>query len=135
MRSLTGQLIAADSVSSTGGFSTLVRTFRTRLPVTTSPTVVTIAGFARNANGRRDVTRYASGALRVDTVAVVAGYTNPLPNGGKVADALYFPRNDRLYLTNIDEVLGTTERGCVRDRGRRTNAACRSIGCGSSEGD
>ena len=53
VRSLTGQLITADSVSSTGGFSTLVRTFRTRLPVTTFPTVVTIAGFARNANGRR----------------------------------------------------------------------------------
>ena len=39
---------------------------------------------------------------RLDTVAVVAGYTNPLPNGGTVADAIYFPRNDRLYLTNID---------------------------------
>ncbi|MEQ1693081.1 MAG: hypothetical protein ABMA00_17460 [Gemmatimonas sp.] len=102
VRTISGQLIFADSVSSTGGFSTLVRTFRTRLPVTTFPTSVTIAGFARNANGRRDVTRYASGALRLDTVAVVAGYTNPLPNGGKVADALYFPRNDRLYLTNIE---------------------------------
>ncbi|MBL0170258.1 MAG: hypothetical protein IPP90_05905 [Gemmatimonadaceae bacterium] len=102
VRSFAGQLITADSVSSTGGFSTLVRTFRTRLPVTTFPTSVTITGFARNANGRRDVTRYSSGALRFDTVAVVAGYTNPLPNGGKVADALYFPRNDRLYLTNIE---------------------------------
>ncbi len=102
VRSITGQLITADSISSTGAFSTLLRTFRTRLPVTTFPTIVTITGFARNANGRRDVTRYASGALRLDTVAVVAGFTNPLPNGGKVADALYFPRNDRLYLTNIE---------------------------------
>jgi hypothetical protein len=102
VRNFSGQLIAADSVSSTGGFSTLVRTFRTRLPVTSFPTNVLITGFARNANGRRDVTRYASGAVRLDTVAVVAGYTNPLPNGGKVADALYFPRNDRLYLTNIE---------------------------------
>ncbi len=102
VRSITGQLITADSISSTGAFSTLLRTFRTRLPVTTFPTIVTVTGFARNANGRRDVTRYASGALRLDTVAVVAGFTNPLPNGGKVADALYFPRNDRLYLTNIE---------------------------------
>lgn len=102
VRSLSGQLIAADSVTSTGAFSTLVRTFQTRLPVTSFPTNVTVTGFARNANGRRDVTRYTSGAVRFDTVAVVAGYTKPLPNGGKVADALYFPRNDRLYLTNIE---------------------------------
>lgn len=102
VRSITGQLLAADSVSSTGAFSTLVRTFQTRLNVTTYPTRVTVTGFARNANGRRDVTRYASGAVRTDTVSVVAGYTKPLPNGGQVADALYFPRNDRLYLTNIE---------------------------------
>jgi hypothetical protein len=102
VRSTTGQLIAADSVSSTGAFSTLVRTFKTRLNVNVFPTSVTVTGFARNTNGRRDVSRYASGAVRLDTVAIVAGYTNPLPSGGKVADALYFPRNDRLYLTNIE---------------------------------
>ena len=102
VRSLTGQLIVADSVSSNGSFSTLVRTFRTRLPITVFPTLVTVAGFARNANGRREVVRTSSGALRLDTVTVVAGFTNPLPAGGQVADALYFPRNDRLYLTNIE---------------------------------
>jgi hypothetical protein len=32
---------------------------------------------------------------------VVAGSTKPLPGGGNVADALYHPRTDRLYLTNI----------------------------------
>jgi hypothetical protein len=102
VRSLSGQLISADSVTSTGAFSTLVRTFKTRLAVSSFPTLVSVTGFARNTNGKRDVARFASGALRADTVAVVAGYTNPLPNGGKVADALYFPRNDRLYLTNIE---------------------------------
>lgn len=102
VRTLTGQLIAADSISSTGAFSTLVRTFVTRLPVTVFPTNVTVTGFAVNTNGRRDVTRYPSGAVRLDTAAIVAGFTNPLPNGGKIADALYFPRNDRLYLTNIE---------------------------------
>ena len=75
---------------------------RTRVPVTVFPTTVTVTGFARNTNGRRDVARFTSGAARLDTVSVVAGFTNPLPNGGKVADALYFPRNDRLYLTNIE---------------------------------
>ncbi|BAH39555.1 MAG TPA: hypothetical protein DGD08_14625 [Gemmatimonas aurantiaca] len=102
VRTPTGQLLVADSVSSDGRFSTLVRTFRTRIPVATFPMHVNVFGFARNANGRRDVARFPSGSLRQDTVIVVAGYTNPLPQGGQVADALYFPRNDRLYLTNIE---------------------------------
>jgi hypothetical protein len=102
VRSLTGQLLVADSVISTGGFSTVLRTFRSRVPVTVFPTLVTVASFARNANGRRDVARFTSGALRLDTVAVVAGYTSPLPSGGQVADAFYFPRTDRIYLSNIE---------------------------------
>jgi len=102
VRSLSGALLIADSVPSTGGFSTLVRTFKTRLPISVFPTQVTVAGFARNANGRRDVARSTSGAVKLDTATVVAGFTNPLPNGGVIADALYFPRNDRLYLTNIE---------------------------------
>jgi len=102
VRNAAGQLIAADSISSTGAFSSLLRTFTTRLPISTFPSTVTVTGFARNSNGRRDVVRYSSGAVRVDTVAVVAGYTRPLPNGGQIADAIYFPRRDRLYLTNIE---------------------------------
>ncbi len=102
VRTLTGQLVTADSVSSNGAFTTLVRTFRTRVPVNVFPTQVTVAGFARNANGRRDVARFPSGGLRNDTVQVVAGYTNPLPAGGQIADALYVPRTDRLYLSNIE---------------------------------
>ncbi|MFY7922811.1 MAG: YncE family protein [Gemmatimonas sp.] len=102
VRTLAGQLIVADSVSSTGRFSTLVRTFRSRIPVTSFPAPVTVAGFARNSNGRRDAARFASGLLRTDTVQVVAGYTNPLPGGGQVADALYVPSTDRLYLSNIE---------------------------------
>lgn len=102
VRSLTGGLVAADSISSNGSFSTLVRTFRTKISVAAYPTKVTVTGFARNTNGRRDQARAGNGALKLDTVTVVAGYTNPLPDGGTVADAIYFPRNDRLYLTNIE---------------------------------
>ena len=102
VRTLGGALVAADSTASDGTFSTLVRTFTSRLPITVYPTPVTVQGFARNSNGRRDVARFSSGAVRLDTVQVVAGYTNPLPSGGQVADAIYFPRNDRLYLTNIE---------------------------------
>jgi hypothetical protein len=104
VRSLTGTLIAADSVASTGSFSTLVRTFTVRLPlsVSTAAVPVVVTGFARNVNGRRDVARLPGGGARLDTVAVVAGFTRTLPDGGRVADALYVPRKDRLYLTNIE---------------------------------
>lgn len=102
IRTLAGVLVAADSVASNGSFSTLVRTFRTKINVASYPTKVTVTGFARNTNGRRDQARALNGALKLDTVTVVAGYTNPLPNGGNVADAIYFPRTDRLYLTNIE---------------------------------
>ncbi|MEP6834871.1 MAG: hypothetical protein ABJB74_15895 [Gemmatimonas sp.] len=102
VRTLAGTLVAADSIASNGSFSTLVRTFRTKINVSTFPTRVVVTGFARNTNGRRDVSRGPTGAIQVDTVSIVAGYTNPLPDGGQVADALYFPRNDRLYLTNIE---------------------------------
>ncbi|WP_337172622.1 hypothetical protein [Gemmatimonas aurantiaca] len=102
VRSTTGQLLAADSVSSDGTFSTLVRTFTVRVPVSVFPTQVAVYGFARNANGRRDVARFGNGALRQDTVMVVAGHTRALPQGGELADALYFERNDRLYMSNIE---------------------------------
>lgn len=102
IRTLSGALLAADSVQSDGSFSTLVRTFNIRVPVSVYPTPVTVQGFARNANGRRDVARFTAGAVRMDTAQVVAGYTRPLPDGGRIADALYFPRNNRLYLSNIE---------------------------------
>ncbi len=102
IRSLTGTLIRADSVQSDGRFSTLVRTFATRIPVTSFPTPVIVQGFARNANGRRDVARFSTGAVRVDTAQVVNGFTRGLPDGGTIADAIYFARNNRLYLSNIE---------------------------------
>ncbi|HUO52901.1 MAG TPA: hypothetical protein VMT93_10305, partial [Gemmatimonadaceae bacterium] len=43
----------------------------------------------------------STGIVRTDTVVVVAGLTRPLPNGGKVADALYHPPTNRIYLSNI----------------------------------
>jgi hypothetical protein len=103
VRTLAGALVSADSVTSSGAFSSLIRTFRTRLPVTVFPSNVTVQGFARNANGRRGVTTLAeNGPPRLDTVTVVAGSTQALPQGGTIADGLYFPRTDRLYLTNIE---------------------------------
>jgi hypothetical protein len=76
-------------------------TFQMRLPYTNFPTTAYIQVFGRNSNGVRAYAKLASGADRIDTVTVVAGVTRILPLGGKVADALYHPGKDRLYLTNI----------------------------------
>ncbi len=98
----TGAVEAADSLISTGQISSLFRTFNMRLPYTTFPRTIYVRAFATNANGTRAYALLANGAVRTDTITVVAGATRPLPSGGSVADALYHPRKDRLYLTNID---------------------------------
>jgi hypothetical protein len=76
-------------------------TFKMKLPYTTFPTTAYIQVFGRNSNGVRAYAKLSSGADRTDTVTVVAGVTRLLPFGGQVADALYHPGKDRLYLTNI----------------------------------
>jgi hypothetical protein len=96
-----GTIDARDSVTSNGSITSQIRTFDMRLPYTTFPMTVYIQAFARNSNGVRAYAKLPGGADRIDTVTVVAGTTKPLPGGGDVADALYHPRTDRLYLTNI----------------------------------
>ncbi|MEX1186464.1 MAG: hypothetical protein WEA80_07725 [Gemmatimonadaceae bacterium] len=98
----TGAVEAADSLVSTGQITSLFRTFNMRLPYTTFPQTIFVRAFATNANGTRSYALLAGGAIRTDTVTVVAGATRPLPSGGAVADALYHPVKDRLYLTNIE---------------------------------
>jgi hypothetical protein len=101
-RSPGGSIDARDSVTSNGNITAQIKTFEMRLPYTQFPTTIYIQAFARNSNGVRAYAKLASGVDRVDTVVVVAGSTKPLPNGGLVADALYHPRSDRLYLSNIE---------------------------------
>src|SRR4051812_6085169 len=76
-------------------------TFKMNLPYTQYPTTAYVQVFARNSNGVRAYAKLSSGLDRVDTITVVAGVTRSLPLGGQVADALYHPVKDRLYLTNI----------------------------------
>jgi hypothetical protein len=76
-------------------------TFQMNLPYTNFPTTAYIQVFAQNSNGVRAYAKLSNGADRVDTVTFVAGVTRSLPFGGQVADALYHPGKDRLYLTNI----------------------------------
>lgn len=75
--------------------------FAMKLPYSTFPTTAYIQVFAQNTNGVRAYAKLASGVDRIDTVTVVAGVTRPLPVGGVVADAMYHPGKDRIYITNI----------------------------------
>ena len=97
-----GSIDAKDSLQSNGNITSQIRTFEMRLPYTQFPTTVYVQAFARNSNGVRAYAKLPGGAERIDTVTVVAGSTRSLPSGGVVADALYHPRTDRLYFTNIE---------------------------------
>jgi len=100
-RSLGGAIEVKDSAISNGNITSQIKTLSFQLPYTTFPTTIYVQAFARNSNNVRAYAKLG-GVERVDTVTVVAGATKALPNGGAIADALYHPRTDRLYLSNID---------------------------------
>jgi len=106
-RTVGGAIDDTKQFTSNGQLTFLPQTFSMSLPYTTFPTTAYIQVYARNSNGVKAYAKLASGADRIDTVTVVAGVTRALPLGGTVADALYHPGKDRLYLTNID--LGRVE--------------------------
>jgi len=99
-------IFAKESVLVAGNVNTSVHTFTMALPVSTFPTTAQVFAFATNTNGRQDTSRAPlanTGAIRMDTVTIVAGLTRPLPNGGRVADGIYHTPTNRLYLTNIEK--------------------------------
>ena len=99
--SIGGPIDDSATFVSNGNLTFQPHTFKMNLPYTTFPTIAYIQVFARNSNGVRAYAKLSSGIDRIDTVQVVAGVTRSLPFGGQVADALYHPGKDRLYLTNI----------------------------------
>ena len=101
-RTLGGAIDAKDSIVSNGNITSQLKTFLLRLPYSEFPTTVYVQAFARNSNNTRAYAKLSGGTDRVDTVTIVAGSTRALPLGGSVADALYHPRTDRLYFTNIE---------------------------------
>jgi len=101
VRTLAGALITADSALLSGKLTVAETTFTSKLRVT-PPTQVTVRAFAVNSAGRRSYAKLPNTADRADTVFVVDGITRSLPNGGTVADGIYLPSWDRLYLTNIE---------------------------------
>jgi YVTN family beta-propeller protein len=101
--SVGGTIDDSATYVSSGQLTFEPHTFAMKLPYTVFPTTAYIQVFARNANGVRAYAKLASGGDRIDTVTVVAGVTRPLPAGGVVADAMYHPGKDRLYITNITQ--------------------------------
>ena len=100
-RTIAGAVDVGDSIALTGDLTSVLKTFTMRLPYTTFPDTVFVKAFAKNTLGTRAYAKLSNGAEKVDTVIVVAGATRSLPLGGTVADVLYHPVKDRLYLTNI----------------------------------
>lgn len=97
-----GAIEASGSLPSSGDFSTLTHTFTMNLPYTQFPQTVYVQAYAVNSNGTRAYAKRTNGTDRIDTVTVVAGVTKALPFGGVLADAIYHPGKDRLYMTNIE---------------------------------
>ena len=100
-RTVGGAIDDTQTFASDGQLTFLPHTFAMQLPYSAFPTTAYIQVFAVNSNGVRSYAKLQSGVDRIDTVTVVAGVTRSLPFGGQVADALYHPGSDRLYLTNI----------------------------------
>ena len=106
VRNLTNgtPFFAADSIAVPASTSSFTHTFKMNLRVPAFPTTLQVQAFARNAN-TRDYARKPvgnGGVIRIDTVVVVAGLTTPLAAGGTVADALYHPPTNSIYLSNIE---------------------------------
>jgi hypothetical protein len=95
---------SADSVAVPASTSSFTHTFKMNLGITAFPTSLQVQAFARNANTRDYARRPVgnTGTIRTDTVVVVAGLTTPLAAGGLVADALYHPPTNSIYLSNIE---------------------------------
>ncbi len=94
-------------------FTDRTEKWRLRFTFTTLPQTVVFTAFAEDgasppnrgtstgsqapaANGPA-----RAAALQADTVLVVHGITKPLPDGGRIADAIYNRNLDEIYLTNV----------------------------------
>ncbi|MBI3082368.1 MAG: hypothetical protein HYY94_05590, partial [Gemmatimonadetes bacterium] len=74
------------------------------LTATQLPALVILKAFATDAVGNHDSARVdtlRTSPVLADSIIVVNGITKPLPAGGRVADAIYNPNRNEIYLTNI----------------------------------
>lgn len=97
----SGALILSDSVIAISTLTEQHQTLRLNLGSIVAPRTLLLSTFAVNGNGIRGAARLETGTVRSDTVLLIQGVTRVLPQGGQVADAIYHPRQNRLYLTNV----------------------------------
>jgi hypothetical protein len=100
-----GTVIANDEFQSDARFTSQQHTFTLSLPAnlfSTFPQTIYVKAYATTGNGVKGYAKLSNGTDRVDTLTVVAGVTRRLPNGGSIADVVYHPGHDKLYLTNIE---------------------------------
>jgi hypothetical protein len=98
-----GNVVAQDSFSLTTPTSPASRSFRLTLPQGILGQAIRISAFAVDGAGNRGQARLAtdSTVVRQDTVLAVFGVTRALPQGGRIADAIYNANRNEVYLTNI----------------------------------
>jgi hypothetical protein len=105
---LSGTQLAGVTTALGGTLTDVTETYDLNLPLGGAqlPAKVVLKAFATDAAGNTDSahvdTLVITSAVRSDTITVVNGITEPLPAGGRVADAIYNPNRNELYLTNID---------------------------------
>ena len=93
--------IGGDSTRGDGSLVNVAQRMGLTLPAGV-PLPLRLRTFAVNASGARGYAKVGA-VTRLDTI--VPGTTVSLPAGGRVADGIFHPRWDRLYLTNVEKNL------------------------------
>lgn len=110
-----GSVVGGDSATYSGEFTNVQQTWRLNFNISSLPQTVIVTSFAEDAasppnRGTSGTSgappaggpaAAASAALALDTVIVVNGITKQLPEGGRIADALYNVGLNEIYLSNI----------------------------------
>lgn len=101
--SAASNVVARDSFILPTPLSPASRAFRLTIPQSVLGQAIRIRAFAVDGAGNRGEARLATdtSVVRQDTVLAVFGVTRALPQGGRIADAIYNPNRNEIYLTNI----------------------------------
>lgn len=100
-----GTTVGGAAVAHGGSVTDVIERFSLNLNFTTFPQTIIVTAFATDAAGltgqsRVDITPLSP--FKADTITVVNGITRNLPVGGRIADAIYNPNLNEIYLTNVE---------------------------------
>jgi hypothetical protein len=105
-RDTAGTQVGGATTALSGTLTDVTQTYNMNLALAgPPPQFVIIKAFATDGAGNTDSARVDTlvigSPVRADTVTVIAGITKSLPAGGQIADAIYNPNRNEVYLTNI----------------------------------